>query len=194
MERRAASAGSDSRRNRLGATPPRGDRQAGRRRPARTEEPRAHAATPRPAQSTGEPTRRITGRPARQQPWRPNFWMRETARRASGRTRCRWLAAFSETVVRRRARRAGTTRTIALRNAPPPPTVAGRRGGSVASRSRTRSGAGRRAAVLPGPVTWCWPPVSGSPGCRWCATSPAPARRWWSARTGRRRRSWPRSR
>ena len=51
----------------------------------------------------------------------------------------------------------------------------------------------RRCRSSRQPATWCWPPVSGSPACRSCATSPAPAPRWSSPRTGRHRRSWPTS-
>ena len=87
------------------------------------------------------------GRPAQQEPWRPNFWMRETPAQRDARLDAA-LADFNEVVVRRRAELAGTDPEEAVRNAPPPPTMADTR--RKRRKPTRRTPAPARAVQLPG--------------------------------------------
>ena len=90
------------------------------------------------------------GRPAMEEPWRPNFWMRETPTQRDARLDA-VLAEFNETVVRRRAEIAGTDPDEAVRNAPPPPTMADARRKRRKPARPDPTPATAPAVVLPGP-------------------------------------------
>ncbi len=114
-------------------------------------------------------------RPAREDPWRPNFWMRETPAQRDARLDA-VLAEFNETVVRRRAEIAGEDADEAVRNAPPPPTMAdGRRKRRKPTRPEPTPAA-VPAVVLPGPgdlVLAAGVGVTGLPVVRYLAATGA---------------------
>ena len=92
-----------------------------------------------------------TDLPAREDPWRPNFWMRETPAQRDARLDA-VLAEFNETAVRRRAEVAGVDPDEAVRNAPPPPTMASARRKQRKPAARPEPArAPAPAVVLPGP-------------------------------------------
>jgi UDP-N-acetylmuramoylalanine--D-glutamate ligase len=116
-------------------------------------EPKYPVPIPTPSRFRGQPDREETSsnEPVRDDPWRPNFWSRETPAERDARLNA-LLAQFGETVVRRRAEIAGEDPDEAVRNAPPPLTMAdGRRKRRKTAARPEPQPAPAPTVALPGP-------------------------------------------